>query len=139
VEDVAGPSSRFGALLKKIYLDELPQILNIVKGDLGFVGPRHFPLSANRARLDEEGKAEIGDVKLDYRVHDLLPGGLTGLYQTNKSERALHDYTTFMQEGAILDNEYYRRLCRSSPLQVVLMDLSIIFGTFRVVLEHKGV
>ena len=69
----------------------------------------------------------------------LVPGGLTGLYQTNKSAESLRDYQKFVQEGVALDRDYYQFLLEASPLEVVFMDLKILWRTMRTVFERQGV
>jgi len=61
----------FGDWLRKTSLDELPQILNVLKGDMSFVGPR--PLLVHYLDLYSSEQA---------RRHEVLPG-ITGLAQTN--------------------------------------------------------
>ena len=61
----------FGTWLRKTSLDELPQLLNVLKGDMSFVGPR--PLMIHYLDLYSPEQA---------RRHEVLPG-ITGLAQTN--------------------------------------------------------
>ena len=64
--------TKLGAFLRKTKLDELPQLINILKGEMSFVGPR--PNLFNQHELIEERK-QLG-------VYDVLPG-ITGLAQVN--------------------------------------------------------
>ena len=66
----------FGDLLRKTSLDELPQILNILKGEMSFIGPR--PL------IPEE--AEIHEDRIRRGIYVLRPG-LSGLAQVNGRDR----------------------------------------------------
>jgi lipopolysaccharide/colanic/teichoic acid biosynthesis glycosyltransferase len=139
VEDSSLDRTRFGHLIKAMYLDELPQILNIVKGDMSFVGPRPFGLRDRRTCPDHDGLVTLGGERFDYRHRDVLPGGLTGHYQTNKSAAAKTDPGTFVREGVALDRQYYEQLLRATPWQVIKTDLSIICRTIPVVLRHEGI
>ncbi|ANO48367.1 sugar transferase [Flavobacterium columnare] len=65
--------TKFGAFLRKSKLDELPQLLNVLKGDMSLVGPR--PNLFNQTELIEE-RERLG-------VYNFLPG-ITGLAQINE-------------------------------------------------------
>ncbi len=65
--------TRLGSFLRKTKLDELPQLINVVKGDMSLVGPR--PCLFNQKELIEEREAR--------GVFDVLPG-VTGLAQVNE-------------------------------------------------------
>ena len=72
LEDPQSMYTRLGPFLRKYSLDELPQLLNIVKGDMLFVGPR--PALYNQDDLVEQ-RTQVG-------VHTLVPG-ITGWAQIN--------------------------------------------------------
>ncbi len=95
-----------GATLRKLSLDELPQMWNILKGDMSVIGPR--PALWNQFDLVAERDA--------YGANDVRPG-LTGWAQING-----RDELTIEAKSA-LDGEY---MCRRS----VLFDLRCFFGTF---------
>lgn len=139
VEDTDLDSTHFGSLIKAIYLDELPQIINVVKGDMSLVGPRPVPLHDWRCCPDHDGLVTHRGERFDYRHRDKLPGGLTGLYQANKSTATKVDYGTFLEEGVALDRQYYELLLRATPWKIFKADLAIMCRTIPVLLRHEGV
>ena len=64
--------TKLGKLLRKTKLDELPQLLNVIKGDMSLVGPRPSLPS----------QFELIDIRKTYNIYDYLPG-ITGLAQIN--------------------------------------------------------
>lgn len=64
------PYTRLGPLLRKTSLDELPQLFNVIRGDMSFVGPRPALLS----------QENVNSLRSKYRVDSLRPG-ITGLAQ----------------------------------------------------------
>lgn len=107
--------TRVGRFLRKTSLDELPQILNILKGDMAIVGPR--PALWNQYDLIAE--------RDKYGANDILPG-LTGWAQINGRDELE------IPRKAALDGEYVRKM---GPA----MDLRCILGTFTSVLKQEGV
>ena len=108
---------RCGRALRKYSLDELPQLFNILRGDMSFVGPRPLIGRGNeRAVIDEREK---------YGANDVRPG-LTGWAQING--RDLVDN----MEKARLDGEYVR--CES-----FFFDCRCFFRTIGKVITHDGV
>jgi len=81
----------FGKFLRKTSLDELPQLWNIIKGDMSFVGPR--PLRVQYLELYTPEQA---------RRHDVLPG-ITGLAQIN-GRNAISWETKFKLDISYIDN-----------------------------------
>ena len=107
--------TKVGKFLRKTSLDELPQIFNIIKGDMAIVGPR--PALWNQYDLIEE--------RDKYGANDVRPG-LTGWAQINGRDELE------IPVKAKLDGEY---IAKMGPV----MDLKCFFGTFRSVLRSDGV
>jgi len=107
--------TKVGHLLRHSSLDELPQLLNILKGDMSFVGPR--PALWNQYDL-----IEARDL---YGAND-VPVGLTGWAQINGRD----DLPVTVK--ARYDGEYVRR-------RSLLFDMSCFLRTFAVVFSGKGV
>ncbi len=104
----------FGKKLRSTSLDELPEFLNILKGDMSFVGPR--PLLVQYLPLYSKEQA---------RRHDVLPG-LTGLAQVN-GRNAISWEEKFKYDVEYVDNI-------SFP-----MDVKIVFMTVGSVLKREGI
>jgi O-antigen biosynthesis protein WbqP len=105
-------------VLKPWYLDEIPQLLNVLRGDISLVGPRPWP-PPMVARQAAEG--------YDYRNE--VMAGLTGPAQVSKgTEHQFQD----------LDLEYVER-CRSLPgWSLARYDLRILLQTVRVIARGEG-
>lgn len=110
-----------GATLRRTSLDELPQLLNVLAGDMSLVGPRPHPIGLERERLDAEPK---------YRRRQKARPGMTGLAQVSGSRGALNTPAE-IAERIQLDLTYINAW---SPL----LDLAIIARTFGVLFgKHK--
>jgi exopolysaccharide biosynthesis polyprenyl glycosylphosphotransferase len=105
--------TRFGKLLRKISLDELPQFYNVLKGDMSLVGPRpELPLLVEKYEPWQ-------------RVRFAVPQGITGWWQVNgRSDKPMHLNTE--------DDLYYVHNYS------LILDLEIIVKTAMVVLRGKG-
>lgn len=110
-----------GKFLRKSSLDELPQIINILKGDMSIIGPR--PALWNQYDLIEE--------RDKYGANDVLPG-LTGWAQINGRDELPIDVK------AGLDGEYTAKLTKGG-FAAFAMDCKCFFGTILSVLKHDGV
>lgn len=107
--------TKVGRFLRKTSLDELPQIINILKGDMAIVGPR--PALWNQYDLIEE--------RDKYGANDVLPG-LTGWAQINGRDELE------IPVKAKLDGDYVAKMSFG-------MDLRCILGTVVSVARQDGV
>lgn len=106
--------TKFGKLLRSTSLDELPELLNIIKGDMSIVGPRPL-LVQYLPRYNEEQKHR----------HDVRPG-FTGYAQVNGRN------SISWKKKFDLDIFYVNNVS-------FLLDVKIVFKTIKVVLFKEGV
>ena len=104
-----------GKILRKTSLDELPQLINVLKGDMSFIGPR--PLIPEEKDIHEE--------RLKRGIYTIRPG-ISGLAQINGRDRV--DAET----KVAFDEQYLRDLS-------LLIDVKIVFGTFFGVLTGNDI
>lgn len=109
----------FGHFLRSHDLDELPQLLNIIKGEMFFIGPRCF--QPDEERFYKKSFPKLRE-KINYRTS--VKPGLTGLWQVSGRNK-----TTLLQR-LDLDIKYIEEL---SPL----LDLKIIMKTLKNFLRQK--
>jgi len=105
--------TRMGAFLRRYSLDELPQILNVLKGDMSLVGPRPFPI----AQLEKEDLRQLK--RLGIRP------GITGLWQIRGRSDVSFDKLLRWDIWYIKNWSFW-------------LDLYILFQTFPVVIKGKG-
>lgn len=107
--------TKVGSFLRRSSFDEIPQLWNILKGDMSFVGPR--PALYNQYSLIE--KREL------YGVHTVRPG-ITGLAQINGRDLISDD------EKVLWDRQYVES-------NNMIMDLKIIIITIKSVIMSKNI
>lgn len=107
--------TKVGKFLRKTSLDELPQIVNIFKGDMSIIGPR--PALWNQYDLIDERDL--------YGAND-IPVGLTGWAQINGRDELP------IELKAQLDGEYVKKIG-------LIMDIRCFFGTILSVIKSDGV
>ena len=106
---------KVGKILRKLSLDELPNLLNIIKGEMVFVGPR--PALYNQD--------DLMDLRVEAGV-DILKPGITGLAQINGRDEIS------LEKKVAYELEYLER-------RSFLFDVKIILKTFANVLLSKGI
>ncbi len=109
--------TRIGRLLRKSSLDELPQLFNILKGDMSTVGNRPLPLYEAEQLTSHE-----------WAWRFIAPAGLTGLWQISK--RGKDDMSE--RERKKLDNFYAKKFS-------IWFDLKILFKTIPAMFQHEDV
>ena len=107
-------------IVKPWYLDELPQLVNVLKGDMSLVGPRPWPPSMARQQVAEG---------LEYR--NLITAGWTGLAQIQKDVVEPARY-------AELDLVYVDACRTLSGAQLVRYDLGILWKTAKLIARGEG-
>src|SRR5271165_389983 len=105
--------TRIGRFLRKTSLDELPQLWNVLSGDMSLVGPRPI------------GHQEIARYGARFELYTRVKGGLTGLWQVSGRN------DTSYQQRVQLDTFYVRNWS-------VWLDLCILFRTLAVVIFGHG-
>lgn len=105
--------TRVGRVLRKFSLDELPQIFNVIKGDMSLVGPRPY-LPREQAQMGDKAETIL-----------LTPPGITGLWQVSGRNEIEFD-------GRLnLESWYVRNWS-------LWLDLTILLRTFGAVLSREG-
>ncbi len=103
----------FGKFLRKTHIDELPQLINVIKGDMSIVGPRpERPFFVSKFKDNIPGYAERLSIK----------PGITGLAQCyHKYDETIRD----VQKKLRYDILYIKRMCWSLDLRIVWQTLRI--------------
>jgi len=115
LEDNINFLTPIGRFIRRTSLDELPQLFSIIKGDMGFVGPRPALFNQN----------DLIELRSKSGVHKLLPG-ITGLAQIKGRD------SLSISEKVSLDIEYLK-------YRSIWLDFKILFLTFYKVLSRDGV
>lgn len=111
--------TKVGKVIRKFSIDELPQLFNVLKGDMSIVGPRPLPIP------DFEKVKEGSELLEAITLRDKVRPGITGLWQiSGRSSLGFRDMV-------LLDLYYIEN-------QSFIFDLEIMFETIPVVLFGKG-
>ncbi|MBK5228733.1 MAG: sugar transferase [Actinobacteria bacterium] len=116
----AGGMTGVGRFLTRFYLDELPQLINIVKGDMALIGTRPWPIE-----LYEQEMATGVTRKRD------MPAGLLGPVQAHKGDDNSPD-------GQKLDAQYFEAYRTWPWPRLLWLDLKIMARCLKVMAEGKG-
>jgi len=115
VKEAQDYNTIIGSILRKLSIDELPQLINIVKGEMVFVGPR--PALYNQDNLIK--------LRTEKNIHNLKPG-VTGWAQVNGRDELS------IPEKVKLDEYYLQN-------KSIILDIKILFMTGFQVIFPKGV
>lgn len=114
-----------GRFLRKTRLDELPQFINVLRGDMSLIGPRP-------ERPDFYSKLERDIPFFVERTYDVLPG-ITGLAQVNQG------YDTCIEDvRSKVGYDHSYALSLSSYRTWLLTDLHIVFKTLKIMVDGRG-
>lgn len=114
--------TRVGAFIRRTSIDELPQLLNVLLGDMSIVGPRPHALAAKAADI------LYWDVDTRYRERHVIKPGMTGLAQVRGFRGNTHqveDLTNRLQA----DLEYVARWSLRHDLAIILQTLKVVQHT----------
>ncbi|MEM5477040.1 sugar transferase [Pacificibacter sp. AS14] len=106
--------TKIGNILRKTSLDELPQFLNVLFGDMSYFGPRPFLPSQSALYLNAGGEAYFK-----------MNPGISGAWQVSTRNES-----TFI-ERVEYDEAYYKEMS-------FLTDITLLWKTFAVVIQRKG-
>ena len=121
LENEASNLTLTGKILKQIYMDELPQIYNVLKGEMTLVGPR----PSNEVVTWEDGK-------LGHFQRYLFTAGLSGPFQAQKGIiNSSRQYE--------LDMEYIIFCKNNNSFKIIARDIKILHDTIFIVFSAKGI
>ncbi|HEY8617522.1 sugar transferase [Phenylobacterium sp.] len=113
--------TRVGAFLRKSSIDELPQLINVLKGDMSLVGPRPHALAHDQL---------YGAALPDYHLRFQARPGLTGLAQVRGFRGEIHAIQD-MARRVDADNEYIREWSLLRDVQIMLRTVPLLFHDAR--------
>jgi Undecaprenyl-phosphate glucose phosphotransferase len=113
--------TRLGRFLRKTSLDELPQLINVLKGEMSLVGPRPHAIGM------KTGEAESSKLVAEYAWRHRMKPGMTGWAAVNGSRGPLHTAADVRRRVA-LDIEYVERQSFLFDLRVMLLTLPCLLG-----------
>jgi lipopolysaccharide/colanic/teichoic acid biosynthesis glycosyltransferase len=106
--------TRVGKVLRKTHLDEIPQLMNVLRGEMSIVGPR-----PERPEMVRDFRSLI----LDYEKRLMVKPGITGLAQTwHKYDETLKDVKNKIK----YDNLYIKNMSLSTDLKILAKTLAVV-------------
>jgi lipopolysaccharide/colanic/teichoic acid biosynthesis glycosyltransferase len=109
--------TRFGRFLRRYSLDELPQLFNVLRGDMSLVGPRPHALGTNIAGV------ALPDISDAYLLRYVVRPGITGWAQVNGHRGILNEPADLLKR---LENDFYYIRNRSLRLDLRISLLTVL-------------
>lgn len=113
--------TKIGRFIRKTSIDELPQLLNVLKGEMSLVGPRPHAVG-----MKTQGRDSI-DLVAEYAHRHKVKPGLTGWAQINGSRGPLHNAQD-VQTRVQLDVEYIERANLLWDIWIMIKTLPVLLG-----------
>lgn len=117
--------TRIGRFLRRTSLDELPQLLNVLKGEMSLVGPRPHAVGMKAAERN------LHDIVAEYAHRHRVKPGITGWAQINGSRGPL-ETPAAVRERLKLDLDYVARASLWFDVQILLRTAPALFGDKKV-------
>ena len=111
--------TKIGRFLRKTSLDEMPQFLNVLRGEMSVVGPRPHMLL-----VDDFYKLKIGK----YSIRSLVKPGITGLAQVNGLRGNTGDMEIKMKKRILADAFYVKNWSISLDLVIIFKTIFLVIG-----------
>lgn len=121
LEHTKNTTTFIGNLLKQVYMDELPQLWNVLSGDMTLVGPRPTNPENIRNLLNEKRYAKLK-----------IKAGLTGYFQSHKGVSLQKDQET-------IDEEYIAFIEHNPGWKIVLYDVKILLISILTIFRAEGI
>lgn len=109
-----------GSILRKTHLDELPQLINVLKGDMSIIGPRPHMIT-------DDASFEL--CVQEYKYRRIVRPGITGLAQVKGYYGATHNAQQ-IKDRVRLDLCYIRKISFAVDLNILLTSMLLPFKTF---------
>lgn len=111
--------TKIGRILRKTSLDEMPQFVNVLKGEMSVVGPRPHMLL-----VDDFYKLKIGR----YSIRSLVKPGITGLAQVNGHRGDTGNMDLEMQKRILADAFYVKNWTISLDMVIIFKTIFLVIG-----------
>ena len=113
--------TKIGRFIRRTSLDELPQLLNVLKGEMSLVGPRPHAVGMRTAGKDSM------ELIAEYAHRHKVKPGMTGWAQINGSRGPLHNGAD-VERRVTLDVEYIERSNALFDLMIMIKTLPVLLG-----------